>query len=68
MKGISKDIKFSSTDLQRALALYAPNKDRVEIEKYLSRGFNMPLDKIKPRSMVEVEQFLKNLKRGVLFI
>jgi hypothetical protein len=66
MKGMSKDIKFSSSDIQRALAMFAPNKDRTEIEHYLSRGFNLPFDKIQPRSMVEVDNFLNNLRKGIL--
>ncbi|KAJ3216775.1 Translin-associated factor X-interacting protein 1 [Dinochytrium kinnereticum] len=66
IRAITKDPRVSATDILRCLASYDPLKSRKEIDAYLSRGFQIPSETIKPRSMVMVDSFIKNLRKGVI--
>ncbi|KAJ3104529.1 Translin-associated factor X-interacting protein 1 [Phlyctochytrium bullatum] len=66
IRSITKDPRVSASDLLRCLSTCDPLKPRRDIDAYLSRGFAQPVEAIKPRSMITVELFLRNLKKGVL--
>ncbi|KAI9349447.1 hypothetical protein DFJ73DRAFT_833583 [Zopfochytrium polystomum] len=63
----SKDAKFPSTAILRGLATHDPGKSTVELEDYLCRGFQAASkDAIKPRTMIELDRFLANLRRAAV--
>ncbi|KAJ3409579.1 Translin-associated factor X-interacting protein 1 [Chytridiales sp. JEL 0842] len=66
LRTISKDSKLSASDYAKGLMLYDTEKSRAVIDVYLARGFRLPLEAIKPRTLIEVDTFLKNLKYGIL--
>ncbi|KAJ3195745.1 Translin-associated factor X-interacting protein 1 [Irineochytrium annulatum] len=62
---ITKDPRVSATDLARALHAFG-ERDRRELDAMVARGFKMSMDAIKPRLMIELDVFVKNIGRGVL--
>ncbi|KAI8852842.1 hypothetical protein BC829DRAFT_383919 [Chytridium lagenaria] len=62
---LQKDPRVSATDILRSLVALDPQKPRRDLDAYVARGFNIPAEQIKPRSMVMVEVFMKALGRGL---
>ncbi|KAI8613654.1 hypothetical protein BC830DRAFT_1170076 [Chytriomyces sp. MP71] len=63
----SNNTKVSAQDWMRALVACDPGKPRDILEEFLARGFGQVVDAIKSRSTIEVDAFVANLQRGVLW-
>ncbi|KAJ3326801.1 hypothetical protein HDU76_012635 [Blyttiomyces sp. JEL0837] len=66
MRAISKDQRFSSADILRALASHDPTKERKDLEAYMAKGFGIPIHQLKARSMFTAKFFqLKSQKQSM---
>ncbi|KAI9331567.1 hypothetical protein BDR26DRAFT_922029 [Obelidium mucronatum] len=59
----SRDAKFSFQDIKQGLVLFDGQKPKEEVDLFLSWGFAMELDQVKPKTVVDLDVFIGNLKQ-----
>ncbi|TPX67683.1 hypothetical protein SpCBS45565_g03559 [Spizellomyces sp. 'palustris'] len=62
----AQTFRLTALDFSRAIARFDPALSKKGIDELLSRGFGVRPQDLKMRTSMEVEKFLKNLRRGVV--
>ncbi|KND01399.1 uncharacterized protein SPPG_03209 [Spizellomyces punctatus DAOM BR117] len=62
----AQTFRLTALDYSRAIARFDPGLSKQGIDELLGRGFGVRPQDLKMRTSLEVEKFLKNLRRGVV--